>query len=178
MASLGLPMPEACNAPEPVQERHKCQRRVAISESEDSDGGLVDDASIEDDSASPPGEPLVGAKCRRASPAPVHPYPAEVASSADHPASAAASLLGGPYHAGRKQVPVRGRGSEAGVSAESDSDHEIDGAEDVDNSDDDSEGPERDYDDGDDVYIFGFEKYGSTRAVELCSAPGRAHSVP
>jgi hypothetical protein len=26
--------------------------------------------------------------------------------------------------------------------------------------------------------FFGFEKYGSTRAVELCSAPGRAHSVP
>jgi hypothetical protein len=28
------------------------------------------------------------------------------------------------------------------------------------------------------TYTFGFEKYGSTRAVELCSAPGRAHSVP
>ena len=115
----------------------------------------------------------------------MHPYPAKSGSSANHPASAAASLLEGPYHTGRKQV--RGRGSEAGGSSESDSDDEIDGAEDVDNSDDDSKGPERDYDDGDDVYFFGFEKlrqYHACRGALFSpwpgsrSARGRAHSVP
>ena len=58
-SNAGSAVAEACKAPEPVQERQKCQRRVAISESEDSESGLVDDASIEDDSSSPPGEPLV-----------------------------------------------------------------------------------------------------------------------
>ena len=38
---------EACNSPEPAQARRRRQRRVANSESEDIDGGLVDDASIE-----------------------------------------------------------------------------------------------------------------------------------
>ena len=92
-SNAGSAVAEASDEPEAVQARRKRLRRAASNESEDDDGCLFDAASIEDDSASPPAEPLAGDKRRRrrrASPAAVPPRPADLASSADHPAGAAA----------------------------------------------------------------------------------------